>query len=680
MLDNRAYEQVTPPDKNSSDIDDVVTIGQGRGNFLVWVAADGEAVAYCPAISFGAEPPMVDGVASPTCADYRSFRDSTTWTTEPGTSRTCVIDQDGPESGFWQTRVVSWDKNLDHSVLEAGETSACEISPLDPAAPDHSNNVYRKDVSSDPFSIDLLTPAPAFDPGWAGYSGSGVVGGSDDYSHVFYTSSGKQSADAPVGDFQKLYDWHDGTISLASKDTSGTPITTAFSAVTNADSLNGISADGSRILMASPPPGGFEELSCSSGCDILMREDGTVTYDISESECTSGACPGSSETEAVFRKATEDTSKVWFTSRSRLTNEDTATKGADLYMYTHGPDPVAEPDNLTLLSKDNEPADGTEAKVKAVLGTSADGNTVYFLAHRQLVAGGPIGKDWKVYRWKYNGGSPTLDYIFSILPEDANSFFNGLNLTYEPEKATSDDGKYLRFEGRTQLDPAVDYDKDIDIYRWDEVNGAVCVSCQAAGTPSNGDATTFTDVFRGGPGSQQMSMTADGKRLFFETRDALLPADENGAILDTYEWKDGKLGLISNGQGAVDGRFLGISDDGRDAFFITQERLVGWDYDNNNDIYDARIGGGLPEPPPLQPVCEGEQCRTLGSEQPAPSTAATGVFEGPENKRTLAPCGRGFKRTKVHGKVVCKKKKKHRKRSRKKGHRRAANQTGRAGR
>ena len=91
------------------------------------------------------------------------------------------------------------------------------------------------------------------------------------------------------------------------------------------------------------------------------------------------------------------------------------------------------------------------------------------------------------------------------------------------------------------------------------------------------------------------------------------------ATTDAYEYdvQTESIHLISSGtdsQGAV---FLDASPDGRNAFFVTTQQLVGWDTDNNADIYDARIDGGLPDPVPVPTGCQGESC--LPSSPPAPS-------------------------------------------------------------
>src|SRR5262249_48895098 len=128
----------------------------------------------------------------------------------------------------------------------------------------------------------------------------------------------------------------------------------------------------------------------------------------------------------------------------------------------------------------------------------------------------------------------------------------------------------------------------------------------------------------------------DGSTAFFTSPDALVPQDTNGAggcpmtlnlgasipqCQDVYEWKDGTVSLISTGMDKDPALWVGASGNGNDAFFFTHSRLVGWDTDNYSDLYDARVNGGFPEPPPSA-VCQGDECQ--GSAGAPPSTPNSG--------------------------------------------------------
>ena len=120
--------------------------------------------------------------------------------------------------------------------------------------------------------------------------------------------------------------------------------------------------------------------------------------------------------------------------------------------------------------------------------------------------------------------------------------------------------------------------------------------------------------------------SADGSRLFFDSSRSLLAADTN-ASSDVYEWEaqgvgtctraGGCLGLISDGRSG--GAFLvdaGASGD--DVFLTTTSVLSPRDPDSALDVYDARAGGGEPDPP--SPRCLGDDC---------PDPFDAGLFEIP---------------------------------------------------
>jgi hypothetical protein len=66
---------------------------------------------------------------------------------------------------------------------------------------------------------------------------------------------------------------------------------------------------------------------------------------------------------------------------------------------------------------------------------------------------------------------------------------------------------------------------------------------------------------------------------------------------------------------------------------VTRERLVGWDVDQNYDLYDARVGGGLPDPIPPQPPCAGESCQGSLGTPPNDLNSASSNFHGSGNPR-----------------------------------------------
>jgi hypothetical protein len=152
------------------------------------------------------------------------------------------------------------------------------------------------------------------------------------------------------------------------------------------------------------------------------------------------------------------------------------------------------------------------------------------------------------------------------------------------------------------------------IFRWREGEGAAQVLASAA----LADASAAT-----------AGVVAGGERLFFTTATPLALADSN-SDLDVYQWESkgtgscntvaGCLDLISSGRSAGGATFVAASSDGDDAFFLTDRSLLSAD-PGSVDLYDARVGGGFPEPP--DPIaCTGDACQGLPSEPTDPTLAS----------------------------------------------------------
>ena len=716
LPDCRAYEMVSPPDKN------VGGVAQGAGSLNATFAADANAAAFCTTAVFG-EPPAQMPKA---CAVYVSRRGPSGWQTTSPFPPFCRNDRaDGINDG---AQDIFLSPNLDRAFLAQPETEACPFPRLDPAAPLPAKNIYREDLTTDPFSFDLLAPNQNDAPIPSTNSPiGGFEGASDDFSHIVFNSQGNQTPDSPPqGSFPKLYDWHNGSLSLISRDVNNVPFTTG-SGVPVVENTSAVSSDGNRIFFDNPvegaPPGvAFESGACAApgavaGCDIYMREDDATTYAVSEPECTASCGP--THSVDVFRWASPAGDIALFESCDKLTDDSTAFfetssgecfngsglggsvtgEQAKLYRWDRS---LPDGHRLVDLTVDHEPADGTKPKFKGLIGASSDGNTVYFIARGQIVSGAPTGDaGLKLYRWRWNGGNPNADYLgpyvstwdngTTVNLAEQSVYVNDPNTDLRHVRVTSD-GKYLMITSQVPYDPVADRDTDVDAYRWDEEDGWTCISCQSPGTPSAGNVNSaFLYAGRSlgliplnAYGRRDLSISADGKRVIFSTPDALVPADVNGETgcpvvnsentsfvriyrcQDIYEWNDGRISLLTTGTGSDPFILMGATASGN-VFYETRQQLVGWDKDDGTDVYTTRIDGGFPEPPAQPASCEGESCRGEGTAPAVTTGAGTAVFQGQGNP---AP---KHKATPKHHK------KRHHRRAHKR-HQRAAKHNRRAGR
>jgi hypothetical protein len=170
-----------------------------------------------------------------------------------------------------------------------------------------------------------------------------------------------------------------------------------------------------------------------------------------------------------------------------------------------------------------------------------------------------------------------------------------------------------------------------------------CASCNPTGEqpigPSN--LSLLRPSENAPPFPQPHNLSSNG-RLFFESRDVLSPRDLNGHIQDVYEWEPNGIGsckrangcdfLISSGNSPNDSLFLDATPSGNDAFFITREQLLLRDKDDQLDLYDARVNGGIAENPP-RPCASGESCLGPLSSPPEQPGAASSTFSGPGNEK-----------------------------------------------
>jgi hypothetical protein len=181
----------------------------------------------------------------------------------------------------------------------------------------------------------------------------------------------------------------------------------------------------------------------------------------------------------------------------------------------------------------------------------------------------------------------------------------------------------------------------IEVYRYDAAAySLLCVSCNPYGMRPLGPASIPGALVNGTEveAYKPRAMDSGGDRVFFDSADALVPLDSNGEQ-DVYEWRangvaecaspTGCLGLISSGKGAEPSTFVDASADGTDVFFLAPDSLVATD-PGSVDLYDARIGGGFPQPPAPIP-CFGDDCQPLPPEpdDPTPGTLFYGSEANP---------------------------------------------------
>jgi hypothetical protein len=657
----RAYEMVSPLDKNGGDIirDDP---DNGPLSYQTGASDSGDAVAYASRANFG---DLDSGAALFNIPNYLARRAADGWTTE---GITPPVDPSFPNGEIQAPKVPG----LSLETLSSFGVSGATLTP-DAQRLNGSHGLYMRRTGQPPDQRYTLISAPpdtlAPDTNTTQRALRFIWEASTpDGRHVLFNSTRRllpgAPGDASASSPNAVYEWVDGTLRLASVLPPGMSLSTnpapgviagGGTVDVRGGALHGdhvISDDGGRL---------FFTADTTQSTDLLfVREDGAATRIVSASE-RPGDPPVAPPTNAVFWAAKRtDGSVAFFTSTRPLSADAVMAPGqAMLYRW----DATApEGQRLSAISVDplGEPG---------LLGPAAisdDAMSVYFVARGELAPGATRGAP-NLYLWRQGEG---VRYVVTLDPAGASTL-GGVDSplwlrTWQDiggrGARVSADGERLLFASYAQLDPAYDTTEDSpedcgdpevagercrQIYLYDASNERVsCLTC-VAGVPVDGDANLFGNSDDRRPPDRNgrpveaplglpRNLVADGRRAFFETARPLVTADQNSAI-DVYEWEDddldgeGELRLISSGRGATDSKFLDASASGRDVFFTSRDRLVGMDTDNQVDLYDARIGGGIPaqHPAPAPPPCEGEDCQGAHSGAPfLPGVGSGGASHG----------------------------------------------------
>lgn len=634
LPDCRAYEMVSPSDKNGSDAGFITSFG-GTLTFPSAATSSGSAVAYGAGGAFA-------GASGDVLPDsYVAVRGSDSWVTSsvnPPVAASSTFFCVCGAFGF------SADLTKQLSVTTAA---------LTPGAAAGQSNFYLHDSKTG--SNQLIETQPP------GFGASFILdGAAEDLTHMV-SSSGNTlgSTPAPPSGAFDTYDWTGGQLKLAGVLPDGTVDARGAQAGEGVDPLyfDPASADGTRIYWTEPGNNG-------TGA-IYLRQDDATTTAITVSQ--RGANPSVSPQPGYFWAASADGSEAYFTSPVQLTSDTSTNYGTDLYQYD-----VAS-GHLTDISVDGNVSDPSGAEVTGVVGvgSSASGGTyVYFVAGGVLTivpnARGqrPTAGDNNLYVWHDDGSSDTTRFIGTLNGGDSVGGPSGNESGTGDVEDVSPDGTHLAF---LSSEPLTGFDNtdantgsaDREAFLYDaQTDTLSCPSCDRSGRAPTGSAS-FHQAYGGFTANFYAPMVhnvLDDGRLFFESPDQLLPQDTNQAT-DVYQFEEQGVGdcqraaaclhLISTGRSGEGSYFADASASGNDIFFTTDQQLVGQDVDDNFDLYDARVDGGFPAPATQVP-CSGDACKGSPSSPPAPPTAASVSFFGPGN---LSPTAARLK-VKTLSKVV----------------------------
>jgi hypothetical protein len=667
----RAYELVSPIDKNNGDIKTLLNIF-GYPTSVVESAPDGGRLTYSSYRAF----------ANPKGAPYTNqllaTRDATTW----GSSEAIDPPQGPAQATKLSVSLGANFKDFSDDLCLGWVVVAAEPQ-LDPPrdTPDYANVYRRENCGPDKESYEALIPVKptitqeSFYPEPQGASADGGA--------AIFRINDKLTPDAALGPWQAYYA-RGGELKLLCVLPSGSPSGGNCSGGTGAEDstvevelgrlsnvANAISDDGSRVYWTD------STAQASGAGKVYLRinpgaEQSTGGACEAGKACTVRVSEPSTTRDSRFLLATPDGSRALFEVAAG------PAKG-DFYEFNLG-----------------SPARRIAGDVLGLAGASEDLSRIYFVSEEAL-ASEAVAEEPNLYLEE----NEEVTFIATLSRTDTASApgaesrvpaVTARKPLYHAAQASAD-GSALAFISSAKLS---DYDNtdlasgeaDSEVYVYEIGSGGpVCVSCNPSRARPQGGRRIkvfLSDEGSGLPAAAMLplpttmlhfprAISSEGGRLFFNSFDALLPRDTNGAA-DVYMWQSaadkaacGSLGaelyvaaaggcisLISSGESPEDSEFADASVDGTDAFFITNSSLLSQD-PGLFDVYDARAGGGLPPPAVPVPDCQGETCKPPAT-APNDPTPASSAYVGPGDLNEKATKKKSKKKAK--GKKKGKKKKK----------------------
>jgi hypothetical protein len=612
LPEGRVYEMVSPPDKADYGVENLEPGAIGA-------APDGESFVFSSKGAFAGA--RADYLTVP----YIARRTSTGWVTSSTNSP--------PADGRLPSNEYDYSADLSREIQAVSAQKAGLVSSLGTAALMLSDDLRAPEISyAQAWPIPNGPASFPAEPDGSSY----LVGASADLSHELFHQTyrglyqivglgGPEPKEEAVGVVGQP-DGPGGSI-LSPCPLSGGSLSREVSLLGR---LHAISDDGSEIFFGITP------------CASYVRVNGKATFELA---------PG-----GEFWGASQDGSKAFVTNGA-----------GELLMDAIDSEPGHEAISETVGVTSGAPA--------SVVVSSDDGSHVYFTSPGVLAGANAQGRSPEagasnLYVWN----SLTRDTAFIAVTEIDWISPGGTQRDYEAQ--TTPDGRFLVFTTGARLTPD-DTDTATDVYRYDaQTGGLVRVSVGEGGHDDNGNNNAFAasiaspnnpylgqvraaDTWR----DNTRAVSDDGSTIVFSSAGPLSARAVNGNV-NIYVWHEGRVGMISTGLSQSNDEDPVVTPSGRDIFFLTSQNILPQDDDGLPDIYDARIGGGFPEPPVPPGGCSGDACQGppsvpallgapasatfhgLGNPAPPPSKPAVKAREKPKPK-----CKRGYKRNK-HGKCV----------------------------
>ncbi len=607
LPDCRAYEMITQADKGGGTI--ALGAATGAAGLVLWNGAaasrNGERIAYSAWI------PLANGQGGMPLT-YRAQRGPAGWASE------AVSPRPRDPGAVFQTHFAGWEKITPDLEIGYGDSSQESFDPTDING---VVDIYRTGPNEETELVSRGNGAERLGPGQG--AREAIVGISEDGSHLLFgTGAHLVPEDAERSNEPLIFDVYDrtrGHTYLVNQDNSGELLNKCGSALGAGSSFSehAVSADGSKVFFQVPvrlSAGAHPD--CKLPAQLYMRVNNAETVHISASQRTEPD-PGGVKA-ASYEGASVDGSLVFFKSGELLT--DDATTAGGVYRYD------TESGDLELVVPQRTPEN--VALAINVVRVAPDGSRVYFIAQNPIDGKGAAGKN-NLFVWGEAGidfiaTGPTIQFRTDLIPA----------ARARTMLALTSDGSHALFATKSALTPFANQNY-YEAYLYDAEEGRLtCISCDPAGQRPPGSVARSNARVPNTQG-RDTPISADGEVAVFETGDRLVPGDVNNR-LDVYQYRDGRLSLITPGRADVDSYLIGSGPSGNSVFFGTFASLVGADRDGGDlDLYVARVGGGFleAEPPTVRPPCEGEGCQGALAAPPAQGRPGSATVSGPGNAK-----------------------------------------------
>lgn len=647
LPDCRAYEQVTPVEKNGGALFDF-QIGQGA-----------EGTPDLVLDSFASIAGIQDNYGTPG-GWYSTTRGGSGWATAPMP----------PPAFEYQTAQLSGGlQSFLAASLDARSSLWYERSNTQP------EDRVDFDVSRPGGVVEDLGPLtpPGTPPGEVNRiinaNGLGVspAGESDDFSHILYrsvpTSGGYRfwpfdETEEGVG-AESLYEFvgtGNTAPTLVGVDDDGNLISRCGTEVGGEyASHNAMSGNGDTVFFTARACGSSPAVN-----ELFARVDNGQpdAHTVAISEPSPLDCPAcdiaiSALKPAHFEGASVDGSKVFFTTSQPLLGGD--ANSSEIYEYDFD---ASTGEKVVRVSDGDSTVSNPSGQVQGVVQTSEDGSHVYFVAKGVLTttpnSQGQMAREGanNLYVFERDARHPagSTTFIAALTGSDKELWSGGAG-RQDPADVTPD-GRFVVFKSTTDHLTTDDQSTAAQVFEYDAQSGAlVRISIGQNGYNDNGNTDAagasirfpnFTEA-NSDPTNywSGLTMSTDGAYVFFQSSDGLTPqalnhetigessSSEERYATNVYEYHEGNVYLISDGRdvGRKSAHLVGTGASGADVLFTTVDQLALQDTDTNTDIYDARIDGGFPVP--VAPAeCSGDACQ--GPLSPAPVLLSPGSeFQAP---------------------------------------------------